>query len=206
MPNRKSRAEQKALRPNEILDAAFEEFSEKGYSATRLEDIGKRVGITKGTIYLYFPTKEALFEAVAQHTSKPFAEVLSSLTELEGNYSEKLRTLLLMAYQKISEDKRIQKMLRLSLTEGMRFPEIVDRHYDEYIAPLSHAVGTLLYQGVQAGEFREGAAAAMPDVVMSSVLHITVWRLLASEKLQIDEYSFIEAHIDLTMNGLLNRN
>ncbi|HDX8866161.1 TPA: TetR/AcrR family transcriptional regulator [Klebsiella michiganensis] len=206
MPKRKSRAEQKALRPNEILDAAFEEFSEKGYSATRLEDIGRRIGITKGTIYLYFPTKEVLFEAVAQHTSRPFAEVLSSLAELEGNYTKKLRTLLLMAYQKISEDKRIQQMLRLALTEGMRFPEMIDHHYDEYIAPLSRAVGTLVSQGVAAGEFRQGAAAGMPDVVMSSVLHITVWRLLATSRLQIDEQEFIDAHMDLTINGLLTRN
>ncbi|HAV1568856.1 TPA: TetR/AcrR family transcriptional regulator [Klebsiella michiganensis] len=206
MPKRKSRAEQKALRPHEILDAAFEEFSEKGYNATRLEDIGRRIGITKGTIYLYFPTKEALFEAVAQHTSRPFAEVLSSLGKLEGNYTEKLKTLLLMAYKNISEDKRIQKMLRLSLTEGMRFPEMADRHYEEFIAPLSRAVGTLVSDGVTTGEFRQGAAAGMPDVVMSSVLHITVWRLLATSRLPIDEQAFIDAHIDLTMNGLLTRN
>lgn len=203
--NKMSRAEQKAQRPYEILDAAFEEFSEKGYMATRLEDVAKRLGITKGTIYLYFPTKEALFEAVAQHTSKPFADVLALVDTLQGTYAERLHTLFLLAYEKISEDKRIQKMVRLSLIEGTRFPDMVDRHYNEFIAPLSRAIGVLVEEGVAAGEFRRGAAASMPDVVMGSILHITVWRLLATSRLNLDETAFIEAHIDLTLNGLLTR-
>ncbi|WP_437615979.1 TetR/AcrR family transcriptional regulator [Erwinia sp. V71] len=200
-----SRAEQKARRPREIIEAAFEEFSEKGYMATRLEDVAKRLGITKGTIYLYFPTKEALFEAMVRHTSQPFADVLELLNTLEGSYAERFRALLLLAYEKISEDKKIQKMIRLSMIESMHFPELLQRHYNEFIVPLSNAVDQLVKEGINAGEFSYGAASRMPDVVMSSVLHIAVWQLLMANRRDINEVSFIDAHVDMTLNGLIVR-
>ncbi|GLS33464.1 transcriptional regulator, TetR family [Mesorhizobium albiziae] len=200
-----SRAERKARRPQEILEAAFEEFTGKGYAATRVEDVAARLGVTKGTIYLYFPTKDVLFEAMNRHMSAPFADVLASAGTLKGSCSERLQALLLLAYEKVSNDRKTRELLRLALAEGARFPDIVDRHYDEFIAPLFGAVGGLVEQGVASGEFRQGAAASTPDVVVSSVLHITVWRLLFADRRPLNEPAFIEAHIDLVLKGLLQR-
>lgn len=89
-----TRAEQKARRPKQILDAAFEEFVERGYVATRVEDIAERVGVTKGTIYVYFETKEELFSAMINHISTPFEDILTSGRKLEGNCENRLRTLI----------------------------------------------------------------------------------------------------------------
>ncbi|MGF6175115.1 TetR/AcrR family transcriptional regulator [Ensifer sp. 4252] len=200
-----SRAEQKAKRPQEILEAAFEEFTVNGYAATRVEDVAARLGVTKGTVYLYFPTKDVLFEEMFRHMSTPFAHLLASVSTLEGSAADRLRTLLLLAYEKIADDRKTRELLRLSLSEGTRFPDIVDRHHDEFIAPLIAAVRSLVEEGVASGEFREGAAARFPDVVASSILHVALWRLMFADRKPIDGPAFIEAHLDLALNGLLQR-
>lgn len=198
-----SRAEQKARRPQEILESAFEEFTANGYAATRVEDVAARLGITKGTVYLYFPTKDALFEAMIRHMSRPFTDILASVDTLEGSSSDRLRALLLLAHKKIAADRKTRELLRLTLAEGARFPHIVDRHYDEFIAPLLGAVGALVDKGVASGEFRDGAAAKVPEVVTSSVLYVAVMRLMFADRRQADGAAFIEAHVDLALNGLL---
>ncbi|MGB8664848.1 MAG: TetR/AcrR family transcriptional regulator [Serratia inhibens] len=203
MLNKMTRAQQKAQRPQEIMEAAFEEFSIKGYAATRLDDVAKRLGISKGTIYLYFPTKEALFEAMAHHHSQPYRDVLVMVETFQGSNAERLRQLLLFAFEKISKDKKIQQMLRLSLTEGVRLPEIVDRHYDEFVAPLAAAVGKLLQAGVTEGEFRQGPATSTPEVIMSSILHLMILHINVTGRRHLDKQTLIDAHLDLTLNGLL---
>ncbi|RWM98763.1 MAG: TetR/AcrR family transcriptional regulator [Mesorhizobium sp.] len=205
MEKKLSRAEQKARRPHEILDAAFEEFVEKGYAATRVEDVAARLGVTKGTVYLYFPTKEALFEATIGHVSAPFEDVRASIDALQGSHSDRLRQLLLLGYDKLSGDRKTRELLRLQLAEGSRFPNIIDRHYSEFIAPLLDAVRALIEQGVASGEFHQGAAASIPEVVISSAVHLTIWKLIFADRNPIDEATFIEAHIDLVLNGLLAR-
>jgi len=202
---RPSRAEQKARRPQEILEAAFEEFIVKGYAATRVEDVAARLGVTKGTIYLYFPTKEVLFEEMFRHMSTPFKDVLDSVGGFKGTCADRLRALLLLAYEKIPNDRKTRELLRLTLSDGTRFPDIVDRHFDEFIAPLVAAVRALVDEGVSAGEFRRGAAANYPDVVASSILHVAVWRLMFADRRSIDGPAFMEAHYDLALNGLLQR-
>jgi len=198
-----SRAEQKARRPQEILEAALEEFIEHGYAATRIEDVAARLGVTKGTVYLYFPTKSILFKAVSRHASTPFEDLRVAAETIKGSHADRLRALLLLAYETIAGDRRTREMLRLSLAEGARFPDIVDWHYDEFIAPLNDAVRRLVEQGIASGEFRQGPSANRPDVVASSILHLTVLRLMLADRRPLDEPAFIEAHIDLVLNGLL---
>ncbi|MGX5805391.1 TetR/AcrR family transcriptional regulator [Bradyrhizobium sp. Arg314] len=200
-----SRAERKARRPQEILEAAFEEFTGKGYAATRVEDVAARLGVTKGTIYLYFPTKDELFEAMTRHMSAPFSDLRASVATLEGPCSERLKALFRLAYEKVVNDRRMRELLRLSLAEGARFPHIVDRHHDEFIAPLEDAVGALIRQGVSSGEFHQTAAASAPGVVISPILHASFLRLMYADRRPFDEAAFIEAHIDLVLKGLLQR-
>lgn len=63
---RSVRARRKFERPGEILEAAFEEFVENGYAGTRLEDVAARAGVTKGTIYFYFESKEDVFASMVR--------------------------------------------------------------------------------------------------------------------------------------------
>jgi AcrR family transcriptional regulator len=198
-----SRAEQKARRPQEILEAAFEEFTAKGYVGTSVEDVATRLGVTKGTIYVYFPTKDALFEAMIHHISTPFVDLRASLNTLTGTCSERLRALLLLSYEKVGNDRRQRELLRLALAEGTRFPDIIDRHHDQVIAPLLAAIGSLLEQGVASGEFRQGPAASVPEVIISSIIHLDLLRLMFADRRPLNEAAFIEAHVDLILQGLL---
>lgn len=200
-----SRAEQKARRPQEILEAAFEEFTAKGYEATRVEDIAARLRVTKGTIYLYFPTKDALFDAMMRQMSTPFEDVLASVGTLEGTHAERLRALLVLTHEKIADDRKARELLRLTLAEGGRFPHIVDRDFDENIAPLLAAVQSLVEQGVASGEFRVSPAMRTPEVIVSSILLVAVMHLMFEDRRPIEGQEFIEAHLDLVLNGLLLR-
>ncbi|MFJ5490288.1 TetR/AcrR family transcriptional regulator [Pectobacterium carotovorum] len=184
------------------MDAAFEEFIENGYVATRVEDIAKRLGITKGTIYLYFPNKDALFESMICHISSPFSELLNQVDILEVSYDKRVRKMLLLAYEKIARDRKVREMIRLCLAEGKRFPHIVNILSTEFITPLMHAIKVLVQEGVRLGEFRQGPAADLPDIVVSSVIHLIVTDLLLPGKRPFDEKAFIDAHLDLISHGL----
>ncbi|WAC28460.1 TetR/AcrR family transcriptional regulator [Ancylobacter sp. SL191] len=197
-----SRAEQKARRPGEILEAAFDEFAEKGFAATRVEDVAARIGVTKGTVYVYFPTKEILFEEAFRHVAAVFADLRREIERLDGGYADRLQNVLRLGYRKLADDRRVRDLLRLSLAEGIRFPEMVLRHHDEFIAPLVTAIRTVVEDGVRAGELEGAAVATMPDVIGSSILHLSLWRSLFMDQRPLDEAAFIEAHLELVRRAL----
>lgn len=201
-----SRAEQKARRPQEILDAAFEEFAANGYAATRVEDIAARLGITKGTVYLYFPAKDVLFEALFHHMSTPFTDIMASVDMFEGSSADRLRALVLLAVEKVANDQKPRELLRLALAESSRFPGIVDRHHDEFIAPVLNAVDAIIVEGIASGEFRDDLARNAYEVISSAVLHVAVIRLMFADRKPFDDAAFIETHLGLVIKGLLKQN
>jgi len=201
-PAKLTRAEQKARRPQEILDAAFEEFLEKGFVATRVEDVANRLNLTKGTIYLYFPSKEALFEAMIRHVSEPFVELRKATAALTGTPMQRLRQLITVAYQVTVNQRRCRELLRLVVGEGHRFPDIVERHYDEFVAPLMQAVCSIIEDGVAAGQFRAGAATAIPDIFICPIMHFNLWDLMYSDRRPLPQEAFIEAHVDMVVATL----
>ncbi len=87
------RTRRKESRPNELLEAALELFVERGFAATRLEDVASRAGVSKGTLYLYFESKEELFKAVVRSGILPVIENAESMVgQFRGNASELLRS------------------------------------------------------------------------------------------------------------------
>lgn len=199
----KPRARRKAERPAEILDAAFEEFVKEGYAATRLEDVAKRAGVTKGTIYFYFETKERVFEEMIRHIARPiFSELNDFAVALDGPYRGRLRALIGFLYNRIAEDHVPREIFRFLIAEGARFPELVDRHDEEFVRPFIERLREVVAAGVAAGEFRTTAALEFPDIFMSPALMLNLWSLLFGKRRQIDVNAFIEAHFDLLMNGL----
>lgn len=148
-----TRAEQKALRPIQILDAAFEEFVRSGFTGTRVEDIADRVGVTKGTVYVYFETKEKLFEAMINHFSVPFQEMLGITEGLTGSATDRLLSILGLLYEQIAEDRMTRELTRLVIAEGHRFPDLIDRHHDQFIEPIIAKVDALILEGVASGSF-----------------------------------------------------
>ena len=197
-----TRAEQKARRPAEILDAAFEEFVERGYVATRVEDIASRVGVTKGTVYVYFETKEQLFEAMIRHISVPLEGLLASANELKGTATERLQKMIELIYDLVTRDRRLRELMRFIIAEGSRFPQIIDRHHEAFIDPLDWQMQSLIDDGVRLGEFRS-APAAFSDAVVAPAITFLFFKLLFDERRVLDRDAYLKAHIDLVLHGLL---
>lgn len=196
-----TRAEQKALRPLQILDAAFEEFVEHGFAATRVEDIAERIGVTKGTVYMYFPTKEELFSAMIRHISVSFEVVLTEADDLTGTCIERLKSLIRLFYERVVNDRKTRETLRFVVSEGAQFPQVIDAHYSELIEPIFARTQALIDEGVRLGEFRR-APAARASVVVGPVLSMTVETLIFENRRDFDLPGYIEAHLDLVINGL----
>jgi len=197
-----TRAEQKARRPAEILDAAFEEFVERGYVATRVEDIASRIGVTKGTVYVYFETKEQLFEAMIRHISVPLEGLLASANELKGTATERLQKMIELIYDLVTRDRRLRELMRFIIAEGSRFPQIIDRHHEAFIDPLDWQMQSLIDDGVRLGEFRS-APAAFSDAVVAPAITFLFFKLLFDERRVLDRDAYLKAHIDLVLHGLL---
>ncbi|MBX5132154.1 TetR/AcrR family transcriptional regulator [Rhizobium lentis] len=199
-----TRAEQKALRPIQILDAAFEEFVRNGFTGARVDDIADRVGVTKGTVYVYFETKEKLFEAMISHFSVPFQELLEITAGLSGTATDRLTSILGLLYDQIAEDRTTRELTRLVISEGQRFPDLIDRHHDQFIAPIIARIDALIEEGVASGEFRK-ISVEFSDLVVAPILTTTVLRLIFDDRRvpTPDKDAFMRAYFDLLFNGLL---
>lgn len=196
------RAQRKAERPGEILDAAFEEFVANGYAATRVEDIAARLGVTKGTVYFYFDNKETLFEETLRHASTPFTDVKDYLLTLDGPYDERIRAFVRMLYLRIATDRNSRELLRFVISEGSRFPHILDRHHEQYIEPMFSAARELFEAGVKAGELRPSPLLRFPEIAVSPCLLLSFWYMLFAERKPYDVEAFIEAHTELLLGSV----
>ncbi|TCU06082.1 TetR/AcrR family transcriptional regulator [Rhizobium sullae] len=203
MPEEKklTRAEQKTLRPLQILEAAFEEFVKNGYSAARVEDVADRVGVTKGTVYVYFETKEKLFEAMIQHISTPFKEVLETSVTLKGRSAERLQQFLELLYGQLVDNRKTRELLRFVIAEGARFPDLIDRHHREFIAPILKKIQEILDEGAAAKEFPQKPA-EFADVIMAPALAMIIIRLIFDDRHTMDRRSFRDEHLRMVLKGL----
>jgi AcrR family transcriptional regulator len=200
------RARRKAERPGEILEAAFEEFVQKGYAATRLEDVAARIGVTKGTIYFYFENKEQLFVAMVRELSRPvhiqaeeFAESTSSATP------EFLRAYLCFLYQILATDPRSREIFRLLIAEANRFPELIDEHHQNFMGPVVKRLRERLEDGTARGEIRQSSILEFPELLLAPALSLNISMLLFSERRPVDMERHFEIAVDLLLNGLLPR-
>jgi AcrR family transcriptional regulator len=198
------RRRRKAERPGEILDAAFEAFAERGYAATRLEDVAARAGVTKGTIYLYFATKEKLFEdMVRSHSAGLLADADGFLAGVAGTSAAKLRALLHFLYERCVGDRRGREILRFMVAEGKHFPQLVAEHYRDFVMPMLGMVAALLEEGVKAGQFRADLTPETVKVVVAPTMFLGVIKLIFGEAPPVDEQAYVASHVDMVLGGLL---
>lgn len=196
------RRRRKDERPGEIATAALRVFAEKGFAAARLEDVAERAGTSKGTIYLYYPTKEALFEAVVRDA---FGPVLQRSGEAVVNpdmtCEQVLRFVIGTMYREIVGTER-REILRMLIAESSRFPALVEFYHREAISRGKALMRAVLARGVASGEFRPTLAAEYPEVVMAPVVLAGIWTLVFQhvEPLKLDAY--IDAHLELVLNAL----
>ena len=199
-----TRRRRKAERPQEILEAAFAEFSRRGYAKTTLDQIAERAGVTKGTIYVYFENKEHLFISMVREATKATLGVVQDMFERhEGSTAALLRAQFSFIYQHIVEDERRREVVRMLIAEAPRFPELGDRYYQEILRPCLDLLKQAIQRGVDRGEIRKSSIIKSPQVVIAPIALVDLWIMMFGDRQPLDLKAYFEAHLDLVLNGLL---
>lgn len=194
----------KQSRPSELLQAALALFVERGFAATRLEDVARRAGVSKGTLYLYFNNKQALFKAAVREGLVPALERGERrLLEHRGSAAELLRSILHGWWEQISQSP-YGGIPKLMICECRNFPELAAFYRDEVISRASRLIATVLERGMQSGEFRRLNAEYLPQLVATPLVMLAVWghSFNLGSGNRFDPAAFIDSHIQLLLEGL----
>ncbi len=185
-------------RPQEITDAAFQAFAENGYAATRVEEVARRAGVSKGLMYLYFRTKEELFKAVIRSVVMRRVDALVEVVESTELSSADFVRGPLADFMKHIPGSPVAIVIRLLLSEGPRHPDLVDYYWENVVSKGLAAIRRLFERGVERGEFRRSAVSEMPQLLLAPVIVAVIWRLLFASR-DLDSDRLIDAHIDMLL-------
>ena len=199
----------KDARPGELLDAALEVFVERGYSATRLDDVARRAGVTKGAMYLYFENKEALFKAmVRDRIVRSIAAGEQILDEHQGSAKELLEILLNRWWERIVEGPT-SGMAKLVMGEVGSFPDLARFYHDEVINRSLKVIEHAIRLGMARGEFRRIDPAMAVRLAVAPMLVAALWQYTFGKCVeggQIDRRRFFDAHVEIFLAGLSETN
>ena len=201
------RQRRKEARPLELLDAALALFVEKGFAATRIEEVAERAGVSKGTLYLYYPSKEELLKAVIrEYLSNQIEEGAEQVRLHVGSNAELLRTLLCDWWLGVF-DSPAAGVFKLVITEVRSFPEIASYYFSAVIEPGSQLVANILQRGIANGEFREvNVEAAVHSLVLPMVMLCvnkhSLGACVPTDVLMQPEV-FVRQHMELIITGML---
>ena len=194
----------KDARPAEILDAALAVFAQKGFAATKLDDIAAKAGITKGTIYLYFDSKQALFEALArQSVGAQIDAVTAQLANFSGTSAELLRFVLsTMGRFAMTSDRIV--LPRLVLAEAANFPQLAEFWRREIIERGIGLMSGIIQRGISQGEFRKIEPQHAARLCVAPMLIIMLWRTTFAQfdTKPYDYQGLIDAHLQTLLKGL----
>ncbi len=193
---------QKEARRSAIIDAALEAFTQQGFTSTKLDDVAERAGIGKGTIYLYFDSKENLFEEVVRQTLFPFGVAAEQhAASFTGSASELLASHFRNFYEAMSSPK-IPPLMAMISAEALRFPVIAAFFYREIISKAHVMLRSIISRGVESGEFRVDANDIFLQLLVAPVLASVTWNQQFHEQAPIDIESYRQMHIDFVLRAL----
>lgn len=198
------RKRRKEARPAELLQATLELFVDKGFAATRLEDVASRAGVSKGTLYLYYENKEALFKAVIQEGMVPvIVENEAIAARHTGDTFTLLEVLLQNWWTKIGQTA-FAGIPKLIVAEARNFPELAAFYYDQVISRGRALVGAALRRGIASGEFRELDVDTAIDVLIAPILMLLIWRhsMSCCQSHDSDPEHYLRVHLELLRHGL----
>lgn len=166
----------KEARPQECLDAALDVFVTRGYAATRLDDIAKQAGISKGTLYLYFTSKEDLFTAVIRENVLPIVNEAENLfNEFEGSATEMFRSVIFAWWDRLGSTK-LSGITKLMMAESHNFPEVAAYFHENVIVRAEGILEKVLLRGIASGEFRALDVRETINMVCASVVMLIHWK------------------------------
>jgi AcrR family transcriptional regulator len=191
-----SRAERAADRRQAIIEAAFETFIEEGYAATRLEDVAKRAGVAKGTIYLHFKDKQALFEELVRSAIVPLASRLTAPPPASGSVRAVLENFAGNFVREVTTTRR-GAIIRLVIAEGPRFPAIADFYYREVVSRGLAGMRALIELGIARGEIKQTGLKDFPQIVVAPAMVAVIWQGLFGRFAPLDAAAMLRVHLDL---------
>jgi AcrR family transcriptional regulator len=185
------------------LAAALEEFSARGFAATRLDDVAHRAGVAKGTIYLYFHHKENLFQELIRSQLSPVVGALQAAAGADRPLREVAEEAADVFLRDIYGTRR-RDVIRLIISEGPRFPQLAEFYYREVIARLVAALRPMLQRAAERGELRADAVIRFPQLLGAPVIIAIVWDALFGKIDPLDARAFVSAHLDLVFGERKN--
>lgn len=206
---RAKRERRKDARPGELLAAALELFVEKGFAATRAEEVAKRAGVSKGTLFLYFSSKEELFKAVVrENISGRFDEWSQELDAYEGNSAELLRYCITVWWERVGSTQAAG-ISKLMMSEAGNFPELAAFYQAEVIAPGNALIQRVLQRGIDSGEFRPmdlnyGAYLVMAPFLFLAISKQSLGSCMPPDVV-FDPLAYIQTQVDNMLIGLTVR-
>ena len=200
------RQRRKQDRPQELLDAALDLFVEKGYAATRTEEVAQRAGVSKGTLYLYYPSKEDLFKAVVRgNLSRLIAEGEALAASFEGSSADLLAALTRVWWERVGSTPAAG-IHKIMLAEVRNFPELAQFYADEVILPGERLIIGCVARGISRGEFRAMPLHDVAHALMAPLIFIAVHRhsfgCCPVAGTELDPVAMMETHLDLVLRGL----
>lgn len=193
---RTNRSERAAERRAAIVEAALDEFVARGFTATRLDDVARRAGVAKGTIYLHFKDKEALFEDLVRTAIVPVLERITTPPPATGSIRDALEAFANTFIQEVAATRRAD-IIRLIVAEGPRFPAIADFYYREVISRGLAAMRGLIAAGIARGEIREAKLKDYPQIVVAPAIVAIIWKSLFDRHAPLDAVEMLRTHLDL---------
>ncbi len=202
-----ARQRRKEARPQELLAAALALFVEKGFAPPRAVGGAARAGVSKGTLYLYYPSKDELFKAVVrENLSIHIAEGLGWLAQHKGSMAELLRKVQLEWWQRVGLGPA-GGITKIMVAEARNFPELARFYMDEVIAPTHRLLGGLIERGIASGEFRPVPVNETVQVLIGPLLQMVLYEhSFGACKLHgppLDPPAVLAVQLDLILRGLL---
>jgi len=202
LPKTGKRELQKEARRTAIIDAALDAFTHQGFTATKLDDVAERAGIGKGTIYLYFDSKENLFEEVVRQTLFPFRDAAAAhVASFTGTAAELLTSHLGNFYKAMASPK-IPPLMAMISAEALRFPAIASFFYEEIISKSQVTLRRIISKGVESGEFRANANELYLQLLTAPVLISATWNLQFRDHDPIVIERYKQMHIDFVLRAI----
>ncbi|MEL6862303.1 MAG: TetR/AcrR family transcriptional regulator [Pseudomonadota bacterium] len=196
------REQQKEAKRAAVLDAALRVFSRVGFAAAKMDDVAEEAGVSKGTVYLYFDSKEQLFEEVVKATMVPILnQGVANLAEPGKTATERLKRHLKFFYSKILDSDR-RNVMRLIMAEGPNFPHLAEFYHANILSRGHGLIRAIIEDGVERGEFRNMPDHGLAQNVVAGALVAGVWKLVFDQFQPLDLDAYFDTHIDLILNGL----
>jgi TetR/AcrR family transcriptional regulator len=205
-PVRAKRERRKDARPGELLDAALDLFVEKGFAATRSEEVAARAGVSKGTLFLYFPSKEELFKAVVrENLSGRYSEWNREFDAFEGSTPDMLRYVMRIWWERVGST-RVSAITKLMMSEGGNFPELANFYQQEVVKPGHALLRRVLNRGIDRNEFAPVNVDLAIYTVLAPMVFLMLWKhstsICVDRDVPFDPEQYIALQAETVLRGL----